>query len=214
MKITKFGHCCLLIEENGVKVLTDPGSYSTLQNDAKDVDVIVITHEHQDHLHVDSLKEILVNNPDAKIVTNSSVNNILKKENINDAIIVEDGQSGEVAGIKIAGHGTIHAEIFREWPSVQNTGYFIGERIFYPGDAFYNPKIPVDILAWPAAGPWLKISEALDYALEVKPKVLFPVHDGMLNENGGGLLKRLGESILEKNGIKFVVLEIGKETEL
>ncbi|MBI2052837.1 MAG: MBL fold metallo-hydrolase, partial [Candidatus Ryanbacteria bacterium] len=29
MKITKFGHCCLLIKENGVRILTDPGTYST-----------------------------------------------------------------------------------------------------------------------------------------------------------------------------------------
>jgi hypothetical protein len=29
MKIKKLGHCCLVIEENGVKVMTDPGSFSS-----------------------------------------------------------------------------------------------------------------------------------------------------------------------------------------
>lgn len=56
MKVTKFGHCCLLIEEEGLRILTDPGSYSTRQNDVQNIDVILITHEHPDHLHIESLK--------------------------------------------------------------------------------------------------------------------------------------------------------------
>ena len=50
MKITKFGHSCLLVEENGVRILFDPGSYSTAQNDVKNIDVVLITHEHSDHV--------------------------------------------------------------------------------------------------------------------------------------------------------------------
>jgi len=214
MKITKFGHCCMLIEENGVRVLTDPGTYTTAQNDVKNIDVVLITHEHLDHFHIESLKAVLGNNPNAVIITNASVDKLMKEAGIRGVQIIEDGQNTEVKGIKISGHGTAHAEIFREWPIVQNTGYSIGSRLFYPGDALTNPKVPVDVLAWPSAGPWLKISEALDYALDLMPKILFPVHDGMLNENGGGLLKRLGTGIIEKHGIKFVVLEIGEEMEL
>ena len=40
MKITKFGHCCLLIEENGVRILTDPGTYSTQQSEVKYIDFV------------------------------------------------------------------------------------------------------------------------------------------------------------------------------
>ena len=49
MKITKFGHSCLLVEEGGARILLDPGKYSILQNNVENVDAIVITHEHQDH---------------------------------------------------------------------------------------------------------------------------------------------------------------------
>ena len=82
MKSTKFGHCCLLVEENGVRILTDPGSYSTQQTQVKNIDFVLITHEHEDHLHVDSLKALLENNPQAKIITNKSVGALLEKEGI------------------------------------------------------------------------------------------------------------------------------------
>ncbi|MEK7095457.1 MAG: MBL fold metallo-hydrolase, partial [Patescibacteria group bacterium] len=59
MKITKLGHCCLVIEINGTRFLTDPGAYTTAQNEAKNIDYVVISHEHTDHLHIDSLKNIL-----------------------------------------------------------------------------------------------------------------------------------------------------------
>ena len=82
MKITKFGHCCLLIEENNLRILTDPGNYSTAQNDIKNIDIVLITHEHPDHFHVESLKKLLENNPQAKIITNNGVGALLKELNI------------------------------------------------------------------------------------------------------------------------------------
>ncbi|KKU76691.1 MAG: hypothetical protein UY03_C0028G0012 [Parcubacteria group bacterium GW2011_GWA2_47_64] len=161
MNITKLGHCCMVIEEAGVRIMTDPGAYSTLQDEARNIDYIFITHEHQDHFHLESLKVVLKNNPKAKIVTNRGV-----------------GKLGQV----------------------QNTGYFIANRFFYPGDAFYNPGKPVEILALPVAGPWLKISEVIDYAKLLKPKICFPVHDGMLKYLGptrGVTTKYLSESGIE-----------------
>ncbi|MEK7125491.1 MAG: MBL fold metallo-hydrolase [Patescibacteria group bacterium] len=211
MKITKLGHCCLVIEEKGLKILTDPGAWTTAQNEVKDIDVILITHEHADHLHVESVKTILVNNPPAKIVTNSAVAKILSAENI-VCEIVEHGQSTSVKDILFEGWGEKHADIYPSITPVQNTGYFIGQRLFYPGDALYNPQKPVDILALPVAGPWLKISEAVDYAKAVKPQICFPVHDGMLKITGP--FHFLPEKELTPLGIKFVVIKEGESQEL
>lgn len=213
MKITKFGHCCLLIEEKGVKILTDPGIYSTQQNEVKNIDFVLITHEHNDHFHIDSLKAILKNNPPLEIITNKSVGAFLEKENI-AFNIVEDGQNFDANGVLIEGFGKEHALIHSSIPIIQNTGYFIANRLFYPGDAFNNPKKQVEILALPVAAPWMKSSEAIDYTFQIKPKICFPVHDGILNLNPpGSPFLRVASKIIESKNIKFVILEKNKEYE-
>lgn len=52
MKITKFGHCCLLVEENNLRILIDPGNYLKRADDLKDIDTMLITHSHQDYLDI------------------------------------------------------------------------------------------------------------------------------------------------------------------
>lgn len=206
MKITKFGHCCLYIEHKGIKILTDPGAYSTSQDEITGVDIILITHEHPDHLHIDSLKKVLTNNPNAKIITNFGVGVLLEKENIFFEK-VEDGQYTEINSLLIEGFGSHHEEIYKELGQVQNTGYFIDNILFYPGDAFTNPGKQVEILATPIAGPWTTFKKAMEYVLEIKPRICFPVHDGMFITGRGDLANRLAPKILEGTGIIFTSLK-------
>ncbi len=201
MKITKFGHCCLLIEEDGVKILTDPGMYTTDQNEIKGIDYVVVTHEHGDHLHMDSVKSIIANNPNVKIICNSAVGAILQKELIAFEI-VEDGQKSQLGSVLIEGHGTKHAEIFGEFAQVLNTGYFFNNKLFYPGDALYNPKKPVEVLAFPTAGSWANIKESINYVLDVKPEKCFPVHDG--NFKSHTFLYQTYSAIIPQHQIAFI----------
>jgi L-ascorbate metabolism protein UlaG (beta-lactamase superfamily) len=87
---------------------------------------------------------------------------------------------------------------------VENTGYCIENTLFYPGDAFTNPGKPVDILALPVAGPWMKISEAIEYALEIAPRIAFPVHDGMLLPDRLGPVHRVTSTVLKEKNIEFI----------
>lgn len=211
MKVTKLGHCCLLIEEKKVRILTDPGIYSTGQNTVKNIDAILITHEHADHFHIPSLKECLKNNPEAQVITNKAVSRLLKQEKIKHQI-VQHGKSIAIKNVTIEGLGEKHAPMYKTIPLIQNTGYFINEKLFYPGDALYNPLRPVPILALPVAGPWLKLSEAIDYALEVKPEKCFPVHEGLLKTPGS--VHRIPSEVLPKHKIKFIVLDENREYRL
>lgn len=210
MKITKFGHCCLLVEEKGIRILTDPGIYSEKQNNVTEIDIVLITHEHSDHFHVESVKNILKNNPEAKIVTNTAVGKLLDKEGV-AYLVLENGNSLVKKGVKVEAFGEKHALIHKTLEPVQNTGYFINEKLFYPGDALTNPNKDVEILALPVAGPWIKISEAIDYALKLKPKMCFPVHDGILVNFGAA--HSSPQAVLSKTDIKFEILKLNKEYE-
>jgi L-ascorbate metabolism protein UlaG (beta-lactamase superfamily) len=70
----------------------------------------------------------------------------------------------------------------------------------------------VEVLALPDGAPWLKISEAIDYMLAVKPKVAIPVHDAVLAmpQMNEGLLERLGRPA----GIELRVVKNGSSTEV
>lgn len=185
MKIKKLGHCCLVIGENGKRIMIDPGKYTIpLQNEEKNIDYIFITHEHTDHIHVDSLKVILKNNPNIEVITNASVGEILEKEDIKYSLIKEGQEKTIGDNILICGVGKLHKEVYEGISQVENVGFTINNKFFYPGDALENPKKQMEIIAFPVVGSWLKLSEAIDWLKELKPKIAFPVHDGILNEYG------------------------------
>ncbi len=212
MKIKKLGHCCLLIQTKGKTILTDPGVYSDSQNSLTGIDVVLITHEHPDHLHTDSVKQIVANNPGVRIFTNSSVGK--KLDEIGVAYSVLEGNATElVEGILLEAFDAQHEEIFEDFALVQNTGYMIDDKLFYPGDAFHNPNKTVDVLALPVAGPWCSINRATHYAIDIKPRVAFPVHDALLDPTRIGGHHKVPEIFLPKNGIEFVPMLPGDERE-
>ncbi len=179
MNITKFGHCCLLLDINGTKIVTDPGSFTTAQNELHEINIILITHEHQDHFHVESVKQMLENNPGATVVTNSAVGALLEKERI-ASTCVGDGQRAEINGITIEGFGKDHAPIYGEMGQCENTAYMVAEKFYFPGDNFHVCGKPVEVLALPVSGPWMKMGDAIDFAKQVNATKAFGVHDGMI----------------------------------
>ncbi len=212
MKVKKLGHCCFVVEpKNGVRIMTDPGAFSSLQIEEKNINIVLITHEHNDHLHINSLKEVIKNNPNVVIITNTSVGKIISENNI-EYKKVEEGERFEINGVNIVGFGNTHAEIYDTFGSVQNTGYMI-DNLCYAGDSFNYPDADVDILALPVAGPWMKMKDAIEYAKNIRPRICFPVHDAIM-QNFATFVWRIPENILKEDNIIFKKLEIGKEEEI
>lgn len=209
MIITKIGHCCLLIETKGRRILTDPGVFTAEEHVLNDIDIIVITHEHGDHVHVESLQLLLAQNPHVQVVTNSSVGELLNAAGVTYQV-VEGKDMAEFFGITLEACDAAHAEIFEDYNLVQNTGYFIDERLFYPGDAYAELNKPIDILALPAGGPWCRTTDTLHYALKVKPKEVFPVHDAIERVDRVHIIHRTLANVLEKNNIVFRPLKTGE----
>lgn len=209
MTITKFGHCCLLLETKGKRILIDPGRFSEAQNTLTEIDIILITHEHADHYHSDSVSTILQHNPDAVVVTNTSVAKLLRELGV-ETHILEGRKTATIVDVLLAAYDGPHVEIFEEFGLVQNTGYLVDAEFFFPGDAYTVPDVHVKILALPVAGPWCKASDAVHYALAVKPEVAIPVHDATLSTVGREVTYGLFAGELPKHAIRFTPLEAGE----
>ena len=207
MRITKFGHSCLLVEENNERILVDPGVWSVLPDSLSAVQAILLTHEHPDHIDPNLLHAVLAKSPEATIYTNKAVGKKLDAEKINYTTIHPE-QSFFVGEVTIAVIGEKHAVIYPELPEISNTGYLINNRLFVTGDALTVPGRPVEILALPVCAPWSKIIEVIDYAKKVLPKMAFPVHDGMLKITTG--FHKWPETFLPPAGIKWQVINDGQ----
>jgi L-ascorbate metabolism protein UlaG (beta-lactamase superfamily) len=205
MKVTKFAHACLLIEEGNAKILTDLGSWNPNVPRVVNLDAVLITHEHADHLDIGKLQTLLIANPQAKVITHAAVGELLQEAGI-EFTQIESGQHIVVAGVPIESCGTDHAIIYGSTPPCRNTGYLIANKFFIPGDALHDtPSKQVEILALPTGGPWMKVSEAIEYAKSLKPKVVIPIHDAMYTEAvRETTIPRWIGGPLEAEGIKFV----------
>ncbi len=209
MKITKLWHCCLLVETKGKRLLTDPGCFTVeAHTKLENIDAVLFTHEHSDHYHLDSLRTLLEKNPEVQIFANTSVAELLTQENISH-ITIQNWETVDFEGIILTGYGVQHAEIHSSLPYSANTGFMFENRFFYPWDAYTDPGCPVEILALPVSGPWVKIGEAIDYALKLKPKVAFPVHDHFRY----GWSHMAPSKILPENGIEFIPMVEGDSHE-
>lgn len=211
MTITKYGHCCLLLEVAEKRILTDPGRFSHDFDTLTDIDIILITHEHADHYHTESIARLLELNPEAIVVTNTSVAKLLKELGV-DAHILEGREAATVVDITLEAYDGTHVEIFENFGLVQNTGYLVADTFFFPGDAYTVPDKHVHILGLPVAGPWCKVSDAIRYAIQIGPDIAIPVHDATLSETGKeGTYSHFTRELTKHNTI-FTPLAHGEAT--
>jgi L-ascorbate metabolism protein UlaG (beta-lactamase superfamily) len=180
MKFTKYGHACQLVEEGDARILIDPGGLSSGFEEQVGITAVLLTHQHSDHLNLKHLAALLQKNPDMKIHGDEGTVAKVESETGLEVLPAYAGETFDVAGVSVKVVGTDHAVIHPTIPGIPNVGYLIGEHLFYPGDNFILPGVPVSVLAVPTCAPWMKVSEAIDYMLAVGPEIVIPVHDGLL----------------------------------
>ena len=214
MRLAKFGHSCLLVEEGGARVLLDPGSFSEGFEELEGLTAVCFTHQHVDHLDTERLRALLDRNPGVRVVGDDGSAEALGEAGAG-VEVVRDGDELALGGVGISVIGRDHAVVHPDVPVVPNVGYLVGGRLFHPGDALTVPAQPVEVLAVPAGAPWLKVSEAVDYLRQVRPRVAVPVHEKLLSAAGTSVHYRQLEQLGGRGGTtEFLVLDDGRPVEL
>lgn len=205
MKITKFTHACLKLENNSRRIWIDPGNF-TKDFLPEKAEAVVITHLHDDHCHKPNIKKLLELSPDTKIFSTAEVKE--KLEGL-EVTVVRHGDLHELDGFSLEFFGDLHQEIHRSIPLVQNTAVMVNKQFYYPGDSYTPPEYRPEMLAVPASAPWLKIADVIDYLNLVKPKKAFPTHNALLSEIGHNLQNSRIQQIVEEHKGEFRYLQPG-----
>jgi L-ascorbate metabolism protein UlaG (beta-lactamase superfamily) len=209
--VTKLVHSCLLVEKDGQTILMDPGNYSYAAeffdtNNLEKLDAIVITHEHDDHAHIPFIQEILQTFPNTPIISNTSVKNLLGKENIEVFDTVPEGVPVEMFNVP-------HEALTPLGETPPNTGMHIFGSLTHPGDShqFTESK---DVLALPITAPWGALTKAVETALRAKPRFIIPIHDWHYNDTAREQTYSQLESFFKNHDITFVPLQDGNPLDI
>ncbi|HXP55335.1 MAG TPA: MBL fold metallo-hydrolase [Streptosporangiaceae bacterium] len=196
MKLTKHEHACVVAEKDGTSIVIDPGSFSS---SAAEIiaggDVILITHEHADHVHSEAINAALADRPDLKLYAPEALRRQLdaRPDQFN---AVAAGDELKIGSFDITVHGAEHALIHEAIPVIPNVGYLLDGDVYHPGDAYFVPDAAVTTLLLPTSGPWMKFGEAIDYVRAVQPRQVVQIHEALLSDIG----QHLAGALLGENG--------------
>ncbi len=191
LTITFLGHGSLLLSFDGMIIAIDPYSkvadYTTLPK----ADIILVTHEHADHLDLGAIKDIRSNRT---VVTA----NPAAAEKIPGAMVLSNGDKKRFTGtrkdspgievIAVPAYNIVHERSpgMPFHPKGQGNGYVLtlgDKRVYVAGDTENIPEMKalagVDIAFLPMNLPYTMTPEmAAAAARMIRPKILYPYHFG------------------------------------
>jgi L-ascorbate 6-phosphate lactonase len=184
------------------RVIIKPGDLNS--------DLILITHDHEDHLDLSTIFKINRHNG-SKFAGPSSVCRKLIDNNINKKRIIkiDRGKSIDFKGIKITATFAKHTS--------DSVGYLISfkkERLYITGDTEYDSKLEKiksfkpHIVFVCINGRYgnMNIREATELSIKLNPKIVIPMHYGMFKENTADPYKFKGQIQKNKKDIQVKIL--------
>lgn len=206
MKITKYEHACFILEDQGKKLLVDPGAFGEVPSNLDGLVAVVYTHGHFDHYTKENHAKVIATHPDVTVYATPEI-----APDIPDSIVPEVGKSYQTNPFKLEFYGKHHAD---KNPPEPNFGLIINDALAYPGDSLDKAGKSIKVLLAPANGPWMRITETMALIDETKAQLVIPTHDALLSEAGNKVADMYLSKAVEKTGGKYQRLNIGKSIEV
>ena len=204
MRITKYEHAALRLDEADQTLIIDPGMFTTPIDDLTGLVAVVLTHEHQDHWTPEQLDSILRAAPGTPIFSTAAVAAAAAGY---DITVVSPGEEHVVGAFTLQFFGGSHEIIHSSLPHIDNVGVLVNGTFYYPGDSYAVPEsVHVGTLAAPVGAPWLRIGDAIDFVLAVAPDQCFATHDMTLSTVGLNMHRQRLQWATEQGGGRFFEL--------
>lgn len=199
MRLTWFGHSTVLVELDGVRMLTDPVLRQRVLHlrrraavDPEElgrVDAVVVSHGHWDHFDVGSLSLL---GRSARAVVPRGLGGVLRRRGWPDVVEVDEGELVPIGELSVRATPARHGDARRLFASRSKAlGYLIAgsRRVYFAGDTDLFSGMaelaPVDVALLPVWG-WgprlpaghLDPRRAAEALRLVRPRVAVPIHWG------------------------------------
>lgn len=184
LEITFIGHGTLMFTFGGKVIHVDPFSRLTDYSKLPQADMILLTHEHRDHLDLKALDNLRTDKTKIILTKNCA-------QQVKGGIIMQNGDVKTVDGLKIEAvpaYNLVHmrSEGVPFHSKGNGNGYVItvgDRRIYVAGDTENIPEMKqlkdIDVAFLPMNLPYTMTPEMVaDAAKAFKPKVLYPYHYG------------------------------------
>lgn len=205
LMITFLGHGSLMLDFNEVNISVDPFSGIADYSQLPKADLILITHEHQDHLDKAALPSVRTESSDL-ILTETCA------KQVEGGIVMQNGDVRTVRGIQVEAvpaYNLVHKRDSGQpfHPKGSGNGYILtfgDKRVYIAADTENTPEMKalsdIDIAFLPMNLPYTMTPEMVaDAAKAFKPGILYPYHFGNTDTS------QLVELLRDEKGIEVRV---------
>lgn len=199
--IRRLTNSCVLVTGDSGTTLFDPGFFTFESGDIDlasigDVQRVLITHEHGDHVKPAFVRWLVDRGTDVRVHANQAVVDLLSRHDIEATTESPAGATFE---------DVLH-EVVPTGAAPPNRAWTVDSAFTHPGDS-YQPTQSAPILALPLLIPWGSTTQSVEFARRLRPRYVVPIHDFYLSRSGRDFIVGLTSRVLADEGIEILPLD-------